>query len=62
MSLRADVYRERAAEAKQSAALAKNPSIKSAFQEVAQHWLLLAEHMEWIDRQEGLALETKQLW
>jgi hypothetical protein len=36
MSLRADVYREKAAEAKQSAALAKNPSIKSAFQEVAQ--------------------------
>src|SRR5438034_2752493 len=35
MSLRADMYRQRAAEAKQSAARAKNPSIKSAFEEVA---------------------------
>jgi hypothetical protein len=51
MSLRADVYRQKAAEAKQSAAKTTNPSIKRAFEEVAGGWLVLAEQMEWIDRQ-----------
>jgi hypothetical protein len=51
MSLRADRYRERAAEAKDRAVQATNPSIKSAFLEVANSWLLLAEQVEWIDRQ-----------
>jgi hypothetical protein len=51
MSLRVDIYRQKAAEAKQSAAKATNPSIKSAFLEVAASWLVLAEQMEWIDRQ-----------
>jgi hypothetical protein len=51
MSVRADVYRQKAAEAKERAAQAKNPSIKSGFEEVANGWLLLAEQMEWIDRQ-----------
>jgi hypothetical protein len=52
MSLRADACRERAAEAKQSAAKAKNPYMKRAFEEVAHGWLLLAEQMEWMDGQE----------
>jgi hypothetical protein len=43
MSLRADMYRQRAAEAKQSAARAKNPWIKSAFEEAAAGWLVLAK-------------------
>ena len=30
---------------------ATNPSVKSAFQEVARGWLVLAEQMEWMDRQ-----------
>jgi hypothetical protein len=51
MSLRADVYRQKAAEAKQSAAQAKNPSMKRAFEEVAAGWLVLAEQMEWMDSQ-----------
>jgi hypothetical protein len=42
MSLRADMYRQRAAEAKQSAARAKNPWMKSAFEEAAAGWLVLA--------------------
>jgi hypothetical protein len=50
MSVRADVYRQKAADAKDRAAQAKNPSIKSAFEEVANGWLLLAEQVEWIDR------------
>jgi hypothetical protein len=51
MSLRADIYRQKAAEAKQSAAKATSPSIKRAFEEVAGGWLVLAEQVEWIDRQ-----------
>jgi hypothetical protein len=42
MSVQADVYRQKAADAKDRAAQAKNPSIKSAFEEVANGWLLLA--------------------
>jgi hypothetical protein len=49
-SLRADRYRERAAEAKDRAAQEKTPSIKSAYEEVARSWLLLAEEMEWTER------------
>jgi hypothetical protein len=52
MSLRADACRKRAAEAKQSAAKAKNPYMKRAFEEVAHGWLLLAEQMEWMDGKE----------
>jgi len=49
MSLRADMYRQRAAEAKQSAAQAKNPSLRRAFEDVAHGWLVLAEQIEWMD-------------
>src|SRR5262249_4609547 len=45
MPLRADMYREKAAEAKNRAAEASNPHVKSAFKEVARGWLLLAEQM-----------------
>jgi hypothetical protein len=57
MSLRADMYRQKAAEAKQSAAKAKDPSVKSAFQEVARGWLVLAEQMEWMDSQKTFSLQ-----
>jgi hypothetical protein len=42
-------YRQRAAEAKNRAAQTTSPPIKSAFEEVARGWLLLAEQMEWIE-------------
>jgi len=51
MSLRADVYRQKAAEAKQSAARARNPFIKSAFEEVVRGWLVLAEQIAWMENQ-----------
>jgi hypothetical protein len=50
MSSRSDQYRWRAAEAKNRAAQTSSPSLKSAFEEVARDWLLLAEQMEWIER------------
>jgi hypothetical protein len=43
MSLRADRYRQKAAEAKQNAA--------QAFEDVAACWRRLAEQTEWIDSQ-----------
>jgi len=39
------IHRKRAAQA-------RNPSVKSAYQEVARAWLLLAEQLEWMDGQE----------
>src|SRR5260221_11730268 len=53
MSSRADMYRQRADDAKNRAAQAKNLSIKSAFEEVAACWLVLAEQVEGIDRKEA---------
>ena len=52
MSLRADVYRQKAAEAKNRAAEASNPHVKSAFKEVARAWLVLAEQMQWMEHQD----------
>jgi hypothetical protein len=49
MSLRADMYRQNAAEARQRARQTRDPSIKTAFEEVARGWLLLAEQLEWMD-------------
>jgi hypothetical protein len=46
------MYRQRAADAKNRATQTNNPHVKSAFKEVARGWLLLAEQMEWMDRQE----------
>jgi hypothetical protein len=54
MSPRSDMYRQRAAEAKNRATQASNPHVKTAFEEVARGWLLLAEQMEWMDRQEEM--------
>jgi hypothetical protein len=52
MSPRSDIYRQRAAEAKTRAVQTSNPHVKTAFQEVARAWLLVAEQMEWLERQE----------
>ena len=49
MSLRADAHRQKAADAKDRAAQARDPSIKSAFENVAAGWVALAEQVEWID-------------
>jgi hypothetical protein len=45
------MYRQRAADGKKRSAQAKDLSVKRAFEEVARGWLVLAEQMEWIDRQ-----------
>jgi hypothetical protein len=53
--------RQKAAEAKQSAAKARNPSIKRAFEEVAGGWLVLAEQMDWMDRQKASTAQTENV-
>jgi hypothetical protein len=60
MSLRADMYRQKASEAKQSAARAKNPSLRRAFEEVARGWLVLAEQIAWIDKSEDVRATAKR--
>src|SRR5262249_24810396 len=58
MSSRADVYRQRAADAKKRAAQAKDLSVKKAFEEVARGWLVLAQQMEWMDRQRSTSCDS----
>jgi len=48
MDVQATYYRRRAIVARQSAAAALDPSVKAAFAEVANHWLALAEQVEWL--------------
>jgi hypothetical protein len=62
MSPRSDMYRQRAAEAKNRATQASNPRVKTALKEVARGWLLLAEQMEWMDRQEGTTEGEAPRW
>jgi hypothetical protein len=58
-SHQAERCREKAAEAKRSAARAPQPSIKILFEEVASIWLRLAEQTEWIDGQKGKPLKPR---
>jgi hypothetical protein len=60
MSLRADRYRQRAAEAKDRAAQTKEPSIKSAFEDVAAGWVALAEQVERIERRESAVRDEEK--
>ena len=50
MSSRSDDYRQRAADAKQRAAQAMDESIKTRLEQLAAHWIALAEQAERIDR------------
>jgi hypothetical protein len=48
IDVQATYFRRRAIVARQSAAAAIDPYVKAAFAEVANHWLGLAEHIEWL--------------
>jgi len=43
------MYRQRAADAKNRAAQAKDRSMKGALERLAADWVALAEQVEWID-------------
>jgi len=60
MSLRADMYRQNAAAARQRARQTSDPSIKSAFEEVARGWLLLAEQLEWMENRKPSIPQTEK--
>jgi hypothetical protein len=48
---RANYYRRRAIAAQQCAAQAGDrPSVKACFEEVADHWIALADQLEWLER------------
>jgi hypothetical protein len=48
---RPEHYRRLGLAAKQRAAQSTDPRVKEAFQDVARHWLALAERVEWLDTQ-----------
>ena len=50
MYSRAEHYRRRGFEAQQLAAQATERPIRDAFEDVAEGWFVLAEHMDWLDR------------
>jgi hypothetical protein len=47
----ADRYRRRAIEARQRGAQETEPAHKLVLEEIADHWLGLAEQAEWLERQ-----------
>jgi len=51
MYSRAEFYRRRGLVAQQRAAQITDLSLKQTFKDVARHWLMLAERVEWLDRQ-----------
>ena len=55
------MYRQKAAEIKQKARRAQNPSAKRAFEEVARAWLLLAEQIAWMDSQKVYTPSEKMI-
>jgi hypothetical protein len=55
------MYRQKAAEIKQKARRAQNPSAKRAFEEVARAWLLLAEQIAWIRKRPLLKRKNKRI-
>ena len=61
MSMTADEYRL-AFEAQNRAARATDPVMKAGFDRIAQHWLALAEQVEWLDQRYGSpAVQADQL-
>jgi hypothetical protein len=57
-----EYYRRRGLAAKQRAAQSTHPGVKEAFQDVARHWLALAERVEWLDRQHHGAAEPNHTY
>jgi hypothetical protein len=49
----ADEYRRLAFEAQNQAARATDPVMKAGFDRIVQHWLALAEQVEWLDQRYG---------
>jgi hypothetical protein len=50
MHSRAEFYRRLGLEAQQRAAQVTDLSLKQTFKDVARHWLMLAERVDWLDK------------
>ena len=48
---RPEHYRRLGLAAKQRAAQSTDPRLKESFKDVARHWLMLAERVEWLETQ-----------
>jgi hypothetical protein len=57
-----EYYRRRGLAAKQRAAQSTHPGVKEAFQDIARHWLALAERVEWLNRQHNGAAEPNHTY
>jgi len=64
MYSRADHYRRHAIEARRRATQTPDQSsVKVAFEEVANHWIALAEQVEWLERSNGrMAVARAKAW
>ena len=51
MHLRPEYYRRRGLAAKQRATQVSDLRLKEELQDIARHWLALAERVDWLDRQ-----------
>jgi hypothetical protein len=51
MYSRAEYYRRRGLEAQQRAAQTTEGKIRDAFEDVAEGWFVLAEQLDWLERQ-----------
>src|SRR5215469_10094848 len=51
MYSRAEYYRRRGLEAQQRAAQTTEEKIRDAFEDVAEGWFVLAQQLDWLDRQ-----------
>jgi hypothetical protein len=51
MYSRAEYYRRRGLEAHQRAAQTTEAKIRDAFEDVAEGWFVLAEQLDWLERQ-----------
>ena len=50
---RSQQFRERAEECAVKAAIAHNPDAKATFEEAQKQWLILAEQVEQLEREQG---------
>jgi hypothetical protein len=56
---RANHYRRLAIAAQQSAAQAGDrPSVKASFEEVANHWIALADQVEWLEQSSRMMISA----
>jgi Holliday junction resolvase-like predicted endonuclease len=62
MYSRSDYYRRRAIQARQQATQAIDPSSQANLENAADHWVALAEQVEWLEEKSGHFHNVKTYW